>query len=243
MFGFFWFDWTMLILLPAMIFAFYAQFKVKSTFNKYAKVKNRAGITGAEAARLVLDANGLQHIRIERVPGDLTDHYDPRANVIRLSDSVYNATGIAAVGVAAHEAGHACQHAVGYVPIKIRSAIIPMTRFGSMLSGPLFLIGMLIAAYAQVSGGSLFGEVLMLTGILFFSFSTLFQLVTLPTEFNASSRAMQALEGCGLLAADELPGARKTLSAAAMTYVAALASSLASLLRLILIFNNTGRRR
>ncbi len=238
-FGFFWGDWTVLVLLPAMIFAFWAQSRVKSTFEKYAGVHNRRGLTGAQAARAVLDANGLYHVTVERVPGQLTDHYDPRDNVIRLSDSVYNATGISAIGVAAHEAGHACQHAMGYVPIRIRAAIIPMTRIGSMLAMPLFLIGMLVASSAQVMGGSI-GEVLMLTGILFFSFSALFQLVTLPTEFNASARAIRALEDGGLLADDELPAAKKTLSAAALTYVAALASSLASLLRLILIFN---RRR
>ena len=239
LFGYFWGDWTFLILIPAMIFAFVAQAKVNSTFNKYAKVYNRRGLTGAEAARRVLDANGLYHVTIERVHGRLTDHYDPRANVIRLSDAVYGSTGIAAVGVAAHEAGHAVQHAVGYVPIKVRAAIIPLTRFGSMLAMPLFIIGMLFAGGSYLGYG--IGTLFMLAGILFFSFSTLFQLVTLPTEFNASARAMQALEDGGLLAADELPAAKATLSAAAMTYVAALASSLASLLRLILIFNN--RRR
>lgn len=238
LFGYFWGDWTFLILIPAMIFAFVAQSKVNSTFNRYAKVYNRRGLTGAEAARRVLDANGLYHVTIERVHGRLTDHYDPRANVIRLSDAVYGSTGIAAVGVAAHEAGHAVQHAVGYVPIKVRAAIIPLTRFGSFLAMPLFIIGLLFAGGSYL--GYEIGTMFMLTGILFFSFSTLFQLVTLPTEFNASARAMQALEDGGLLAADELPAAKATLSAAAMTYVAALATSLASLLRLILIFN---RRR
>ena len=238
LFGYFWGDWTFLILIPAMIFAFVAQSKVNSTFNRYAKVYNRRGLTGAEAARRVLDANGLFHVTIERVRGRLTDHYDPRANVIRLSDAVYGSTGIAAVGVAAHEAGHAVQHAVGYVPIKVRAAIIPLTRFGSALAMPLFIIGLLFAGGSYL--GYEIGTIFMLTGILFFSFSTLFQLVTLPTEFNASARAMQALEDGGLLAADELPAAKATLSAAAMTYVAALATSLASLLRLILIFN---RRR
>lgn len=238
-FGFFWGDWTILVLLPAMIFALYAQFKVKSTFEKYEKIHNRRGVTGADAARRVLDAAGLYHVRIERIHGHLTDHYDPRENVIRLSDATYASTGIAAVGVAAHEAGHAVQHAVGYVPIKVRAAIIPLTRFGSFLAMPLFIIGLLFGSGAQIGYG--IGDILMITGILFFSFSTLFQLVTLPTEFNASSRAMKALEDGGLLADDELPAARSTLSAAAMTYVAALATSLASLLRLILIFNN--RRR
>ena len=239
MFGLFWGDWTILVLIPAMIFAFWAQIRVKTTFDQYAKVRNRRGLTGADAARRVLDASGLYHVRIERVGGHLTDHYDPRDNVIRLSDATYASTGIAALGVAAHEAGHACQHAEGYAPIKLRTAIIPLTRIGSMLAMPLFIIGMIFAGGASANGA--LGDGLMLTGILFFSFSTLFQLVTLPTEFNASSRAMKALEDGGLLAADELPAARATLSAAAMTYVAALATSLASLLRLILIFNN--RRR
>ena len=237
-FGLFWGDTTILVLIPAMIFAFWAQFKVNSTFNQYAKVYNRRGLTGAEAARRVLDANGLHNVTIEHIRGHLTDHYDPRANVIRLSDATYASTSVAAIGVAAHEAGHAVQHAVGYVPIKLRSAIIPLTRFGSFLAMPLFLIGLLMGSGSYLGYG--IGTIFMVTGILFFSFSTLFQLVTLPTEFNASARAMKALEDGGLLAADELPAAKATLSAAAMTYVAALATSLASLLRLILIFN---RRR
>ena len=243
LFGLFWGDWTILILIPAMIFAFWAQIRVKSTFNKYAKVYNRRGLTGAEAARQVLDANGLHDVAIEHIHGELTDHYDPKANVIRLSDAVYASRGIAALGVAAHEAGHAVQHAKGYAPIKVRAAIIPLTRFGSMLAMPLFTIGLILPYLAEILAFANVGavsEVLMLTGILFFSFSTLFQLVTLPTEFNASARAVRALEDGGLLADDELPAAKATLSAAAMTYVAALASSLASLLRLILIFN---RRR
>ena len=237
-FGLFWGDTTILVLIPAMIFAFWAQIRVNSTFKKYARVPSRRGLTGAEAARRVLDANGLRHITIERVHGHLTDHFDPTAGVIRLSDATYASTSVAAIGVAAHEAGHAVQHAEGYVPIKVRSAIIPLTRFGSFLAMPLFLIGLLMGGGSYLGYG--IGTIFMVTGILFFSFSTLFQLVTLPTEFNASARAMKALEDGGLLAADELPGAKATLSAAAMTYVAALASSLASLLRLILIFN---RRR
>lgn len=238
LFGLFWGDSTILVLIPAMIFAFLAQIKVNSTFKKYEKIYNRRGLTGADAARAVLDQAGLYHVRVERVHGHLTDHYDPRENVIRLSDATYASRGIAALGVAAHEAGHAVQHAEGYAPIKLRTAIIPLTRVGSMLAMPLFIIGMLVAGGSYL-GGSI-GTGFMLTGILFFSFSTLFQLVTLPTEFNASSRAMKALEDGGILASDELPAAKATLSAAAMTYVAALASSLASLLRLILIFN---RRR
>ena len=238
LFNLFWGDTIILVLIPAMIFAFWAQIRVNSTFKKYARVPSRRGLTGAEAARRVLDANGLRHITIERVHGHLTDHFDPKAGVIRLSDATYASTSVAAIGVAAHEAGHAVQHAEGYVPIKVRAAIIPLTRFGSFLAMPLFLIGLLIGSGSYLGYG--IGTIFMVTGILFFSFSTLFQLVTLPTEFNASARAMKALEDGGLLAADELPGAKATLSAAAMTYVAALASSLASLLRLILIFN---RRR
>lgn len=231
LFGLFWGDWTVIILIPAMILAFWAQIKVDSTFKKYARISNRHGLTGAEAARRVLDAGGLYHIRIEQVAGHLTDHYDPRAGVIRLSASVYGSTGIAAVGVAAHEAGHACQHAEGYAPLKLRNAIIPITNIGSRLALPLFIIGLIFSA-API------GEWLMLLGILFFSFSTVFQLVTLPTEFNASGRALRVLEDGGLLATDELPAARATLKAAAMTYVAALAMSLAQLFRLILLFNN-----
>ena len=233
------FDSTYLLLvLPCVILSLWASANVKSTFNRYAKQRSSRGITGAEAAQRVLQAHGVRGVGIEQVGGQLTDHYDPKANVIRLSDTVYGSTGIAAVGVAAHEAGHAVQHAQGYVPIKVRSAIIPLTRFGSFLAMPLFLIGLLLGRGSYLGYG--IGTIFMVTGILFFSFSTLFQLVTLPTEFNASARAMKALEDGGLLAADELPAAKATLSAAAMTYVAALASSLASLLRLILIFN---RRR
>ena len=237
-FGLFWGYTTILVLIPAMIFAFWAQIRVNSTFKKYAKIPSRRGLTGAEAARRVLDANGLRHITIERVHGHLTDHFDPTAGVIRLSDATYASTSVAAIGVAAHEAGHAVQHAEGYVPIKVRSAIIPLTRFGSFLAMPLFLIGLFLGSGSYLGYG--IGTIFMVTGILFFYFSTLFQLVTLPTEFNASARAMKALEDGGLLTADERPAARATLSAAAMTYVAALAASLASLLRLILIFN---RRR
>lgn len=227
-------DWTLIPVLFAMIFTIIAQVNVKSTFNKYQTVKNRRGLTAAGTARRILDANGLQHVAIERVAGDLTDHYDPRSNVIRLSNSVYDSTSAAAVGVAAHEAGHAIQHATGYAPIKIRAAIIPITNFGSRLSWPLFLIGLLMA---NLPAGNFF----MLAGILCFSFSTLFQLVTLPTEFNASARAMRTLEDSALLENDELRAAGKVLRAAALTYVAALAYSVVYLLRLVLLYNNRKR--
>ena len=240
LFGYFWGDWTFLILIPAMIFAFVAQAKVNSTFNKYAKVYNRRGLTGAEAARRVLDANGLYHVTIERVHGRLTDHYDPKAGVIRLSDAVYGSTGISAVGVAAHEAGHAVQHAVGYVPIKVRAAIIPVTNFGSKLAMPLFIIGLLLGSFGYIDGMA--ADVLMLSGIAMFSLVALFQLVTLPTEFNASARAMRVLESQGILYDEELHAAGRVLRAAALTYVAALATSLASLLRLLLIFSGARRR-
>ncbi len=241
-FGLFWGDWTILILLPAMIFAFWAQFKVQSTFKKFDRVNTKRGMTGADAARKILDMNGLNHVRVEYIRGHLNDHFDPRTNVIRLSDATYGSTSVAAVGVAAHEAGHAVQHATGYAPIRLRSAIIPVTRFGSMLAMPLFIIGLLLAGYATT--GSATGELLMFGGIALFSLSTLFQLVTLPVEFNASSRALKTLEDSGMLYGDEVGGAKSVLSAAAMTYVAALATSLATLLRLLLIASGaSGRRR
>lgn len=230
------FDWTYLVLvLPAILLAAWASSNVNRTFKKYAGQHSRRGITGAQAARRVLDANGLQHIRIEHVSGNLTDHYSPKENVIRLSDSVYGSTSTAAIGVACHEAGHAVQHAVGYVPVKIRSAIIPITNLGSKLAMPLILLGLLF-----INTDLYF---LVYAGILCFSFSALFQLVTLPTEFNASRRALDAIQSGGLLYDDELAGAKKTLRAAALTYVAALAVSLAQLLRLLIQFGGRGRRR
>lgn len=241
LFGLFWGDWTVLVLIPAMIFAFWAQINVQTTFSRFKQVRNRRGLTAADVARRILDANGLNYVQIQRVSGELTDHYDPRAQVVRLSDSVYDSTSIAAIGVAAHEVGHACQHAEDYVPLRIRSAIIPMTRIGSMLAMPVFILGLL---FAQLSlYGNMVGDVFMMLGILLFSLSTLFQLVTLPTEFNASARALKTLESYGILDGDELVGARSTLRAAALTYVAALASSLASLLRLLLIFGGSRSRR
>ena len=241
LFGLFWGDWTVLVLIPAMIFAFWAQINVQMTFSQFRQVRNRRGLTAADVARRILDANGLNYVQIQRVSGELTDHYDPRAQVVRLSDSVYDSTSVAAIGVAAHEVGHACQHAEDYVPLRIRSAIIPMTRIGSMLAMPVFILGLL---FAQLSlYGNMVGDVFMMLGILLFSLSTLFQLVTLPTEFNASARALKTLESYGILDGDELVGARSTLRAAALTYVAALASSLASLLRLLLIFGGSRSRR
>ena len=213
-----------MILVPAMLIALLAQLNVSSTFNRYSRMASRRGFTGAQAAEAVLRAHGIQNVRIERVSGRLTDHYDPRSNVIRLSD------GIASVGVAAHEAGHAVQYAVGYGPIKLRSALVPICNIGSQLSLILIVIGLLL--YSQ----PLFG-----VGVLLFATAVVFQLVTLPVEFNASRRAIASLEGTHLLEDDELRGARKVLGAAAMTYVAALLVSLAQLLRFLLAF--AGRRR
>ena len=223
------YDWTIVIVLPALIFTIWAQIKVNSSFNKYSQVRTSRGITGADAARRILDANGLYNVRIEKVRGSMTDHFDPRANVVRLSETVHDVASVAALGVAAHEVGHAIQYARHYAPIKLRSAIIPVTRVGSMLAMPIFILGLWFA-----------NDAFLLAGIFLYSFVTLFQLVTLPVEFNASRRAMQTLESQGILYGDELSGAREVLSSAAMTYVAALATSLLSLLRLITLAN---RRR
>ena len=232
MFGLFYYDWTILLVIPALIISLWAQIKVSSTFKKYSTVRTSKGISGYDAARAILDANGLQNVKIERIGGHLTDHYDPRANVIRLSESVHNSTSTAAVGVAAHEAGHAVQYAKGYAPIKLRSAIIPVTKFGSMLAIPLFFVGILMAS-----------DYLMLFGILLYATVALFQLVTLPVEFNASSRALKALKERKILWDEELKGARSVLSAAAMTYVAALLTSILTILRLLVLANGRGRRR
>ncbi len=236
----FYIDYTYIILvLPAVLFAMVASMMVNSTFNRYSKQHTRCGLTGYGAARAVLDANGLHHVQIECISGNLTDHYDPRTNVIRLSQAVYHSTSSAAVGVAAHEAGHAIQHAEAYLPIKIRSAIIPITNFASRLAMPLILAGILL---------TVFGEVFFyvaVAGVVCFSLSAVFQLVTLPTEFNASRRALHAIKNETRLSPSEVAGAKKVLTAAAMTYVAALAVSLAQLLRLVLLVARVsgGRRR
>ena len=231
------FDWTYFVLvLPCVLLSLWASSHVNSTFKKYANQYSSRRITGAEAAQRVLYANGVRGVRIERVSGNLTDHYDPTTNVIRLSDSVYSSTSTAAIGVACHEAGHAVQYAQNYAPIKLRVAIIPITNFGSKIALPLILAGLLLTALGS------FSDTLVYLGIAAFGLSLVFQLVTLPVEFNASRRAMQAIEQANLLTEQEQRGARKTLSAAAMTYVAATAVSLAQLLRLILLFGNRRRR-
>ncbi len=229
------FDWTYVVLvLPCVIFSLIASSMVNSTFNKYSKQLSQRGITGAEAAERVLRANGVTGVHIERVSGSLTDHYDPKSNVIRLSDSVHSSTSTAAIGVACHEAGHAVQYAQHYAPIKLRAAIIPVTNIGSKLAMPLILIGLLLAAFESLS------YTFVYIGIACFGLSLVFQLITLPVEFNASRRAIRAIEDIELLTTAEQKGARQTLRAAAMTYVAATAVALAQLLRLIAIF---GRRR
>ena len=231
------FDWTYLVLiLPCMIFSLIASANVNSTFKKYSEQFSQRRITGEEAARRVLAHNGVSGVRIERVSGNLTDHYNPRTNVIRLSDNVYSSTSTAAIGVAAHEAGHAVQYAREYAPIKLRAAIIPLTNFGSRLAMPLILAGILMTFLGN------FSTVLVYLGIAAFALSFLFQVITLPVEFNASRRALRTIEDAQLLTEEEQRGARKTLHAAAMTYVAAMAVALAQLLRLIMIFGNRRRR-
>lgn len=214
-----------LLLIPVMILSFWAQIQVSGSFKKYSRVFNRRRLTGAQAAEAVLRAHGVYDVRITSTFGELTDHYDPRDNTIYLSQPVYSAATVAAVGVAAHEAGHAVQYAVGYGPIRLRSAIVPLTNLGSRCSFILLFIGML-----------LYSQSLFLVGILLFSLTTFFQLVTLPVEFNASRRALETIEGQGLLDGEELSGARKVLRAAALTYVAALLMSALQLLRYVLIF-------
>ncbi len=229
------FDWTYLVLvLPCLIFAMIASSNVSSTFQKYSRQRSYRNITGADAAQRVLHANGVHGVRIERISGNLTDHFDPRTNVIRLSDSVYASTSTAAIGVACHEAGHAVQYAVDYSPMKLRAAIIPVTNIGSRLAMPLILVGLLLGSLGELS------TLFIYLGIAAFGLSFVFQMVTLPVEFNASRRALSTIETSGILTEEEQRGARKVLTAAAMTYVAATATALAQLLRLMVIF---GRRR
>lgn len=223
-------DPTYILVIIAFMLSLFASFGVNSTFSKFSNVKNLRGMTGRDAARQILDRNGLQSVTIEHVAGNLTDHFDPRANVIRLSDATYNSDSVAAVGVAAHEAGHAVQHAVGYKPIKIRNSFVPIANIGSSLSMPLFLIGLLMGA-----------DSLAFAGVILFSAVLLFQIITLPVEFNASNRALETLDSTGMLTVTEVKQAGKVLKAAAMTYVAAVASTALQLLRLLMIFNS--RRR
>ena len=235
---YYYFDWTYVVLvLPCVILSLWASANVNSTFRKYSRQYSARRLTGAEAAQRVLSANGVHGVRIERISGNLTDHYDPSTNVIRLSDGVYSNTSTAAIGVACHEAGHAVQYAEGYAPIKLRAAIIPVTNFGSRLAMPLIMLGLVLSFLGN------FSYTLVYIGIACFGLSLVFQLVTLPVEFNASRRAMLAIEEGGLLTQEEQKGAKKTLKAAAMTYVAATATALAQLLRLLVIFGGRNNRR
>ena len=229
---FYGFDYTYLIFcLPPLLLALWAQYKVKSTFAQYSKVASDRGMTGRDAARLILDANGLYDVPVSRISGELTDHFDPRENVIRLSDTVCDVRSAAAVGVAAHEAGHAVQYAVGYSPMKLRSALVPVTNIGSRLSMPLVLLGILLSF-----------ETLAYVGVILFSATAIFQLVTLPVEFDASRRALAALEGAGM-SAEGVKSAKKVLSAAALTYVAALLTAVGNLLRLLVLVRRNDDRR
>lgn len=228
------FDWTYLMVLAGAILSMIASAKVNSTFQKYAKVRSMSGMTAAQVARKILDRNGLSNIPVEHVSGNLSDHYDPSHKVLRLSDSTYNSVSVAAIGVAAHECGHALQHKESYGPLKLRTAIVPAANLGSRLGMPIILLGLFF-------GGG--GSFLVNLGIWVFSLAVLFQVVTLPVEFNASNRALVMLEDYGILGQDEKRKAKSVLSAAAMTYVAAAASSILQLLRLIILFGGRSNDR
>lgn len=223
-----------ILVMPAILFTLWANYSVKSTYNKYERVYSRRNISGAQAAQRLLDINGIRDVNIERIPGELTDHFDPVGRVVRLSDGVYSGTSAAAIGVACHEIGHVLQHETGYAPIRIRNAIIPITNIGSTLSMPLIFLGV------GLSYATEWYFYVIYLGIAMFAMSTIFQLVTLPTEFNASRRALKSIRETNMLDDDEIAGAKKVLGAAAMTYVAALAVSLMQLIRFLLIF---GRRK
>jgi len=231
-YGYYGFDWTIILVLIGALISLWAQGRVTSTFAKFSKVRSRTGMTGADVAMRLLRSQGIYDVSVRPVSGNLTDHYDPRSKVVNLSESVYNATSIAAIGVAAHECGHAMQHNEGYAPLNFRSALVPVVNFGSKLSWPLILIGVLL-------GGA--GSTLCQIGILMFTLVVLFQLVTLPVEFNASNRAVRLLDSQGILIGEEVQGTKKVLGAAALTYVAAAASTILQLLRLIILYG--GRRR
>jgi len=219
-------DWTIILVLPAIVLALFAQFRVKSTYAKYARVKASAGITAAETARTLLNQGGAGHVPVEKVSGRLSDHYDPRKKILRLSESVFDSPSIAALGIAAHETGHALQHNTHYGPLMLRNGIFPVVNIGSTLAFPLFFIGFIAGA-----GGKVFMDI----GILLFTLAVFFSVITLPVEFNASKRAVALLEERGFLNRQEIGGARAVLSAAALTYVAAAATSILSLVRLLIL--------
>lgn len=226
------FDSTYLLVLIGAVLCIWAQMRVKSTYNKYSRVRSRSGLTGAQAAQKILQMSGIYDVRIEHIRGELTDHYDPANKVLRLSDSVYSSYSIAAIGVAAHECGHAVQHDKGYAPLSIRSALVPAANIGSKAGIPIIILGAILGM----------NQMLIQIGIWVFALAVLFQIVTLPVEFNASGRALAMLGNYGMLEQDETRGCRKVLSAAALTYVAAAASAILQLLRLVLLFGNNRRR-
>lgn len=227
----YYFDPTYLLIIIGMVISLWASARVKTTYSKYSKVRSMSGLTGAEAARRILQTAGLYDVRIEHISGNLTDHYDPRSRVLRLSDTVYGSASVAAIGVAAHECGHAIQDAQDYAPLRFRNTLVPVANFGTQAAWPIILVGLLFGS----------SQFLLNLGILLFSLGVLFQLVTLPVEFNASGRALQILGDSGMLYGEEIQKTKKVLSAAAMTYVAAAAASILSLLRLIILFGGRDR--
>lgn len=238
MYGYY--DPTYFLVLIGAVLCMLASARVNSTYNKYSRVRSRSGMTGAQAAQRILQMSGIQDVQIQHIAGSLTDHYDPRAKVLRLSDTVYDSSSVAAISVAAHECGHALQHKEGYVPIKIRSALVPAANIGSRLGLPLVLLGLILGIGFSLPGGGYFS--LATLGVWIFSLAVLFQVVTLPVEFNASGRALKLLESYGIMGEDETDDCKHVLGAAALTYVAAAASSILQLLRLIMLSGNRRRR-
>ena len=228
----YYFDPTYILIIIAAIISLIAQWRVNSAFSKYSRVASMSGMTGAQAARMILQSNGINDVSVQRISGKLTDHYNPSTKVLNLSESVYGSTSVAAIGVAAHECGHAIQHARGYFPLSLRTALVPVANIGSQLSWVFIIVGAILS----------FNQTLITIGIIMFSADVLFQLVTLPVEFNASARALEQLESNGILYRDEVSQTRKVLSAAALTYVAAAATAILQLLRLIILFGGRGRR-
>ena len=228
----YYFDPTYILIIIAAIISLIAQWRVNSAFSKYSRVESMSGMTGAQAARMILQSNGINDVSVQRISGKLTDHYNPSTKVLNLSESVYGSTSVAAIGVAAHECGHAIQHARGYFPLSLRTALVPVANIGSQLSWVFIIVGAILS----------FNQTLITIGIIMFSAAVLFQLVTLPVEFNASARALEQLESNGILYRDEVSQTRKVLSAAALTYVAAAATAILQLLRLIILFGGRGRR-
>ena len=228
----YYFDPTYILIIIAAIISLIAQWRVNSAFSKYSRVASMSGMTGAQAARMILQSNGINDVPVQRISGKLTDHYNPSTKVLNLSESVYGSTSVAAIGVAAHECGHAIQHARGYFPLSLRTALVPVANIGSQLSWVFIIVGAILS----------FNQTLITIGIIMFSAAVLFQLVTLPVEFNASARALEQLESNGILYRDEVSQTRKVLSAAALTYVAAAATAILQLLRLIILFGGRGRR-